>query len=179
MDCINDRSILLYYQLYTNIIQCTLSRLIPYVKEVLGVYRHEFGLTDQIPITYFAFIKYLRKAGVWGDSTLTIFKLHEILGVITAGVFFSRISSRLSYRWHYFRYRKYVCFNESCSRVQRGKWLKRFLLRMVRETEVLYRYCKISFIRKWIIRKSRLTGKLTKVKLTLNRPWTPRGVAEV
>jgi len=64
MDCINDRSILLYYQLYTNIIQCTLSRLIPYVKEVLGVYRHEFGLTDQIPITYFAFIKYLRKAGV-------------------------------------------------------------------------------------------------------------------
>jgi len=64
MDCVNDRSILIYYQLYTNIIQYNLSSLIPYVSDVLGVYRHGFGLTDQIPIIYSAFIKHLRKAAV-------------------------------------------------------------------------------------------------------------------
>jgi hypothetical protein len=64
MDCINDRSILLYYRLHTNIIQHTLSRLIPYVSDVLGVYQRGFGLTDQIPIIYSAFVKYLRQAGV-------------------------------------------------------------------------------------------------------------------
>jgi hypothetical protein len=43
---------------------------------------------------------------------------------------------------------------------------------------MLYRYCKNCFIRKWIIRKSRLTGKLTKVISSLTGHERPEGALD-
>ena len=102
-----------------------------HVSEVLGVCQHGFGLTDQIPSIYSAFIKHLRIAGVGRGSALTIFILHELLGVISAGVFFSNVIE-IFVPMTLFPVSK-IGLNESYSRLPIGKCLKHFLLRMVRD----------------------------------------------
>jgi hypothetical protein len=63
MVCSNYRGISLLstsYKILTNIL---LSRLIPYVDEIIGDHQCDFDVINQLLIKYFAFVRYWRKNG--------------------------------------------------------------------------------------------------------------------
>jgi len=73
-----------------------------------------------------------------------------------------------------------VTLQEAHTKLQAGTMKLQKIYKIVCRLIILQEtYSRNSFIRNWIIRKSRLTGKLTQLKFTVNRPWTPRGGIEV
>jgi len=62
-DCTNYRAISLSPTTYNVLANILLSRLTPYVEEIIGVIKVDFDATVQLLIIHSAFVKYLRKNG--------------------------------------------------------------------------------------------------------------------
>jgi hypothetical protein len=62
-DCSNYGSIPLLATTYKILSNVLLSRLTPYVEEILGIISMDFDATSQLLIIHTAFVKYLRKNG--------------------------------------------------------------------------------------------------------------------
>jgi hypothetical protein len=97
-DCSNYRGISLLSNSYKILSNILLSRLIPYVDEIIGDHQCGLDVIGQLVIRYFAFVRYWRKNGSTMGLYIIYLKISVKPMIQLGGKYYTRFSLNLAYQ---------------------------------------------------------------------------------